>query len=63
MEVIKLGTLLLKTLSKPLAKSLKARITTHPALSKRTEEIGQMTHQVSIGLTSSMYSACFVLAS
>lgn len=46
MEVIKLGTLLLKTLSKPLAKGLKARITTHPTLSKRTEEVGQLTHQV-----------------
>ena len=52
MEVIKLGTLLLKTLSKPLAKGLKARITTHPALSKLTEEIGQLTHQVKLGTSS-----------
>ena len=46
MEVIKLGTLLLKTLSKPLSKSLKTRLTTHPKATAWTVSVGQFTHQV-----------------
>mmetsp|Transcript_47828 Transcript_47828/g.94847 ORF Transcript_47828/g.94847 Transcript_47828/m.94847 type:complete len:165 (-) Transcript_47828:7-501(-) len=45
MEVIKLSTLLIKTLSKPLAKGLKTRLTTNLFWTARTIDIGQFTHK------------------
>jgi len=45
MEAIKLGTLFLKTVSKPVAKGIKTRIANHPSLTAVTIGIGQWTHQ------------------
>lgn len=43
--LIKLGSLLVKTLSKPIAKGLKGRLTNHPVMTERCIKVGQMSHQ------------------
>ncbi len=42
--VIKLGSLLVKTLSKPIAKGLKARLTNHPKMTEYCARVGQTSH-------------------
>jgi hypothetical protein len=50
LPLFKLGTLLVRTLAKPLAKRIKQEAANHPRISKWTIALGQFSHNITARL-------------
>lgn len=50
LPLFKLGTLLVRTLSKPLAKRIKQEAANHPRISRWTIALGQFSHNITARL-------------